>query len=103
MQTHEDAQHKTSFIERLRERADAAEKAKASVITSGAHGEKALAEWKSGGISVRHMPDDEQGILRISIGGGKTPVPVEYCVFRGDLGQCIALLERAIVALRAAP
>ena len=47
--------------------------------------------------------DDEQGILRISIGGCDTAVGLNYCVIRGDLGQCIDLLEKALVALRDAP
>lgn len=102
MQTHQDRTHGDEFMKRLRERAAQMKRDKASEITAGAAGEKPLAEWKSNGVGVRHMRPDEQGILRISIGGGDTPVPMNYCVFRGELGECIDLLERAVKALRAA-
>ena len=104
VQTHEDTQHQQSFMARLQERAKAAAEAKASLITVGSDKEKPLAGWEHGGIQVRHLPDDEQGILRISIGGGDhTPVVLNYCTIRGSVGECIKLLERAIEALRAAP
>lgn len=107
MQTHEDNLHsfRNRFIDKLRERADRAEKSGAAVITSGANGEKELGSWKaSNGIHCRHMPDDEQGILRISIGGGEDlPVTLNYLVVRGKIGQCISLLEKALVALRECP
>lgn len=102
MQTHLDNQH-SDFIERLKERAAAAEQAKASLITGGNEGDEPLAVWDFANVQCKHLPDDEQGILRISIGGGQTPVPLNYCVIRGDLGQCIDLLSRALDALRAAP
>jgi len=50
------------------------------------------------------MPDDEHGILRISVGGGdSTPVQLNYCTVRGGVGRCINLLEQAIAALRECP
>jgi len=106
MQTHDDESHslRGEFLKRLRERADAAQKAAASTITTGAAGEKSLADWKSNDIHCRLMPNDEQGILRISIGGGENmPVRMNYCTIRGEVGECIALLEKAIVALRNCP
>lgn len=107
MQTHEDNQHtlRNRFIDKLRERADKAEKAGASVITSGEANEKELGSWKaSNGVHCRHLPDDPQGILRISIGGGEElPVTLNYLVVRGKIGQCISLLEKALVALRECP
>ncbi len=102
MQTHEDETHRTEFMRRLTQRADGMVRDKQSEITAGTEGEEPLAEWKHKGVGVRHMPDDEQGILRISIGGGDTPVPLNYCVFRGSVGPCIDLLEKAIAALKAA-
>ncbi len=103
MMTHENSNH--SFIERLRERAEKAEKAAASTITAGGDNERELARWKaSNGLHVRHMPDDEQGILRISCGGGEhLPVTMNYLVIRGGVGKCIELLEKALVALRESP
>lgn len=102
MQTHEDQTHSDEWMKRLRKRAAQMKRDKAAEITAGADGEKPLAEWDAHGVGVRHMRPDEQGILRISIGGGDTPVPLNYCVFRGELGECIDLLEKAIKALRAA-
>lgn len=63
-----------------------------------------LAEWKAEGFRCSVLPDDSMGILRISIGGGDdTPVRGDYCNVRGDVGKCITLLERALVALRKCP
>jgi hypothetical protein len=104
MQTHSDTAH-TKFIDELRSRADKAEKASASVITAGEKDEKELASWKaSNGVHCRHLPDDPQKILRISIGGGEDlPITMNYLVIRGKVGQCIDLLEKALVALRECP
>lgn len=105
MQTHYDNQHDLDFLEKLRGRADAAEKAKASLITVGQLDEPLLGKWKAtNGMHVRHMPDDEQGILRISCGGGDhLPVTMNYMTIRGPVSQCIDLLEKALVALRECP
>lgn len=106
MQTHDDYSHQQSkFIAALRKRADKAKKASASVITAGEQHEQELGSWKaSNGVHCRHLPDDPQGILRISIGGGEhLPVTMNYLVVRGKIGQCIDLLEKALVALRECP
>ena len=103
MQTHEDGSHVGEFLRRLKERATQMKQDRASEITGGKDGEKELARWDAEGIQCIHRPEDEQGVLRISVGGGETPVPLNYCVIRGDLGQCIELLEKAARALRAAP
>lgn len=104
MQTHLDDQHNSQFMQRLTERAEAALKAKASLITAKEQ-ETPLGEWKaSNGMHVRHLPDDEQGILRISCGGGEhLPVTMNYLTIRGKVGQCIDLLEKALIALRECP
>lgn len=106
MQSHFDSEHEQkAFLQRLKERAGRATESNLSRITAGGSGEKELASWKgSNGVHVRHLPDDEQGILRISAGGGSDlPLPMEYLVIRGSVGKCIALLEKAIVALRESP
>jgi len=106
MQTHYDRNHERSmreFWERLKERADEAVDKRLSEITTGKPGEQPLASWRSHGVECVNLPDDEQGILRISIGGGHPHVELNYCNFRGDVGKCIDLLERAITALRACP
>lgn len=47
---------------------------------------------------------DEQGILRISVGGGDhLPVTLNYCTIRGSVGDCIKMLEMALDALRDSP
>lgn len=105
MQTHYDNNHRSQFLEALRERADKAEKAGAAVITAGEKDEQELGSWKaSNGVHCRHLPDGPQGILRLSIGGGENlPVTMNYVVVRGKVGQCIELLEKALVALRECP
>lgn len=103
--THEDDGHDIGFMERLRERAEIAERAAASTIAGGTNLEQELGSWKaSNGVHCRHMPDDEQGILRLSIGGGDhLPAKMNYVVVRGKIGRCIELLEKALVALRECP
>lgn len=101
MQTHRDDNHPTDFIKRLRERAT--EDKPHSRITAGADGEPILAQWKSNGVFVRHLPDDEQGILRISVGGSETPVNLNYLTFRGSHGKCVDLLRKALAALEKTP
>jgi hypothetical protein len=103
MQTHEDSQH--IFMQELRERAAKARSASASVIAAGEKNEKELGSWKaSNGVHCSHLHDDPQGILRLSIGGGEhLPVTMNYVVVRGKIGQCIELLEKALVALRQCP
>jgi len=67
-----------------------------SKITSG---DPPLQEWQSNNVHVKQLPDDEQGILRISVGGGQTPVPLDYLVFRGSHGACVDLLRKALKAM----
>ena len=103
MQTQYDSDHNDSFLNRwlesLEAKADKMVAEKQSQITAGSDGEQVLDEWHANGVSVRQLPDDEHGILRISIGGGETPVGVNYCVFRGSKGKCIDLLRKALLAL----
>lgn len=100
MQTHEDNDFRTEWWESLKAKADRMVDEGKSKITAGEDGEVALAEWQHKSVHVRHMPPDEHGILRISIGGGTdTPVKLDYCVFRGNRGHCIDLLRRALKAM----
>ncbi len=103
MQTHEDNSHRRAFMDRLHARAESMVKNKESEITAGKEGEVELASWRHKRFHVRHMPNDEQGILRISCGGGETPLPMNYLVFRGSVGRCIQLLEGALAAIKKAP
>jgi hypothetical protein len=88
-------------MDRLQRRADAMVDLKQSIITAGKDGEVPLKEWSACGVGVKQLPNDEQGILRISIGGGDhLPVNADYCVYRGDRQACIELLEKSLEALR---
>lgn len=101
MQTHEDVDFDWP---RLQERAKEMTKRGASQITAGEPGEEVLQSWDSAnGVSVKQLPDDEQGILRISVGGGIQKIDVNYCVCRGDLAKCAHLLEKAAHALKDGP
>lgn len=105
MQSHNDGDGKirSEFMKRLQERANAAVSKGQSQIAGGRPGEAVLEEWQTYGVHVRHLPNDEQGILRISVGGGDTPVPLNYLVFRGSHVQCVDLLRKALRALEEGP
>jgi len=94
--THEDVDHNgaKNFMRELEARADQLE-GKAKVASDG----PTLQRWQSNNVDVAKLSDDEQGILRISIGGGQTPVPLNYLRFRGDHGACVDLLRKALKAL----
>ena len=62
--------------------------------------EKVLDEWTHDGIRCQLLPDDEYGVLRLSIGGHPEIMPSDYCNFRGDKGRCIALLEKVLAAMK---
>ena len=107
MQTHMNSDFQESrreFMDRLESRADKAIQERASTITGGVDGEVVLNQWKRRGVEVRELPADEQGILRISVGGGEdTPVSLNYCVFRGNHAKCVDLLRKALIALQEGP
>lgn len=107
MQTHMNSDFQDArreWMEKLAARADKAVEAKASTITGGSDGETVLNQWKRRGVEVRELPADEQGILRISVGGGEdTPVQLNYCVFRGNHAKCVDLLRKALIALQEGP
>ncbi|MFZ2803979.1 MAG: hypothetical protein WA001_02035 [Patescibacteria group bacterium] len=71
-------------------------------ITAGEIGEAVLYDKEHRGIQVRRLPNDPLGVLRLSIGESPDMCSSAYLVFRGKRGQCIALLERALAALREA-
>ena len=101
MQTHDDRDvldMKQFDHARLKVRADETVRNRHSQITAGAPGEKILAEWDREGVHVVKRPNDEQGILRMSVGGGAADF--NYCVFRGKRLACAELLERSAKALR---
>lgn len=102
MQTHEDRDFRflNEWLKSLKEKANRMQSEGKSKITAGDDGEQPLEEWQQNGVHVRHMPPDEHGILRISIGGGiVAPMELNYCVFRGNHGACIDLLRKALKAM----
>lgn len=103
MQTHEDNSHQSTFIDRLRERAESSHGV--SKIAAGDDKETPIVRWvASNRVHCQRLPDDEQGILRISCGGGENiPVTMNYVSIRGGVGECIALLEKVLTALKECP
>lgn len=96
MQSHDEG----DFMDRLRGRAKAMAGAKVCEITAGKEGEPVLDEWQFGRLYVVQRPDDEQGVLRISVGGGVASQDIDYCVIRGNPSECAFLLETAAKAIR---
>ena len=88
--------HSDIDYEDLRRKADALTLARLNKITAGAANEVPELEERHGFMSVTKMPDDEHGILRISIGGNTDSA---YVVFRGDRQQCVNLLQCALQRL----
>ena len=70
-----------------------------SDITAGSPGEPTLQQYRAEDFLVTQRPADEQGVLRISMGGGVKNVDCNYLVFRGDQAACAVLLRQAIRAL----
>jgi ribosomal protein L21E len=77
-----------------------------STITAGENGEQPLREWEKYGVLVRELPerkvDEDLDLVRVSIGGSFTE-GMNYCVFRGPIGQVKDVLRRALNALSNAP
>lgn len=96
METHSDK----DFLDQLEARADRMRENLESRITAG---DAAIEEWTDEGITVRRLPNDPQGILRISVGGCDIPTRLHYCTFRGEREACIRELESALRALKAGP
>lgn len=90
-------------MERLERRAKNMQWQGTSHITGGAPGESPLMEYKFKSINVRRMPNDEQDVLRISVGGGIDGFDGNYLVFRGDPARCERLLRMALKALERRP
>lgn len=103
MQSHNDAEHQEAFrrefMDKLKMRAFKMAAEGKSEITAGKVGEEPMDGWEANGVSVRQLPDDEQGILRISVGGGVNIEKLNYLVFRGDRLACLNLLRTAVKAL----
>ena len=88
-----------STVSRLRQRGEEMTLRRENEITAGKVGEEVLYDGMHKGVLVRRLPDDPDGVLRISVGeyGGQA-----YLVFRGNMQSVDALLSRALKALRKA-
>lgn len=87
-------------LKNLEKRASEMKAAGLSQITSGRDGEEAIESYDFKSVHVKKLPDDPDGVLRISIGGGKTiEGPINYCVYRGNKDRCISALKRALLAM----
>ena len=86
----------------LKAKADKMFSSGASSITGGKKGEKPIRQWEHDGMHVKKMPVDEQGLLRVSVGGGVKyrGESMDYCVYRGSREACLAILEEAVAAMR---
>jgi hypothetical protein len=99
MGTHFDSDHgkKRDVLQELRLKSELLTELGKNRVTN----DRVLEEWQHCGVRVQMLPDDEQGVLRISIGGHPDHKPSEYCNFRGDQGRCISLLQRCLAAMQA--
>ena len=96
MQTHRDKDFDDGLLERLTGRAEKMTASRENEITAGREGEEPIRSWRFDNVHVQKMPDDLDGLLRISLGG---PGEYTYCVFRGDRERCRRLLIHALRAL----
>jgi len=99
MQSHQDTpDHENDDLLRdLVDRAELMTKEKSNVITAGDDDENPIRGWKHKGMSIQQLPDDPQGVLRISVGGN---VGFGYCTFRGSRTACRTLLQQALAGLQ---
>lgn len=103
MESHQDGpDHSLSdeLFRQLTEKADQMTAAKENIITAGDDDERPIRGWKHSGMSIQQLPDDEQGVLRVSVGGN---VGFGYCTFRGSRKACRTLLQQALAGLSEAP
>lgn len=104
MQTHNDSDFRKSdlqsMLSNLKQEADKMTAEGSNQITAGKPGELSEFEFNHKGFRVKKLPDDENGVLRISIGGVPSDLDFNYCVIRGDRDQCIELLRKALKALK---
>ena len=99
MGSHQDVDHgaRKEFLRELTMRAEIMEDLGKNELQQG----RPLEESEFGGVRVQRRQDDKQDICRISIGGGDhLPAHGDYCNFRGDHARCVALMERALEAMK---
>lgn len=108
MESHVNREHfnraSEEFLQSLKQKADKMTLEGKNTIAVGKPEEHPLTEYDSeNGVFVRRMPEDEHGIIRVSVGGGDNlPVKGDYCTFRGNAKQAVKLLHKAIQAIEQA-
>ena len=98
MGSHQDIDHdfKKKILDELKAKSEVLSDLGKNRVTN----DRVVEEWVHARMRVQMLPDDQQGVLRISIGGHPDLHPSDYCNFRGDQGKCIALLETALAAMK---
>ena len=106
MQSHDDDSHRMppeqqdEIMRQIQAKAKRMVEEEASKITAGAPNEEAVFESDMDGIHIRQLPNDEHGVLRISLGRHPAIEQSAYLVYRGERNKVLGLLERAVGALR---
>ena len=100
MGSHMDTDHRESERKRVLKQLRLKSELLSELGKNRHNNQRVLEQWTHDRIRVQMLPEDEQGVLRVSIGGHPEIKPSEYCNFRGDQGRCIALLERALKAMK---
>ena len=85
--------------QRLERRALELSYAGRNIITSGCDGEMLLFEVRRGDFLIRRLPDDPDGVLRVSLGAPGWDTAQSYLVLRGNPVQLYDLLRKASKAL----
>jgi len=89
---------KRPFMQKLEQKAVELSGQRLNEIAAGKDGERVLFERQVGHVCVRQLPDDDLGILRISIGGGEK-LDGYYLVYRGDRDAVREALRHALRAI----
>lgn len=95
--SHSDVDHTSKILEEMfgRKAAEMTRRGE-NLITAGRPSEQPLMQRHERGFLIRHMPDDDMGCLRISIGESPDIEGSAYLVFRGNREQVLTLLTRAL-------
>ena len=84
----------------LTERMKEATAAGKNLITAGRDGETLLFRQTASGMHVQRLPDDPDGVVRISIGVPEWDAMQAYLAFRGDPARVFDLLQRSVKVMR---
>ena len=99
--SHSDTPDHGALLERLRVRSQALTRGALNTITAGdAPIESARVRIDGVDIDVAKLPDDPDGVLRVSIGGHNEPGGIGvYCRFRGNKSDAVDALKKCLRAI----